>query len=215
MTESTIHEQQTGNHAGIRSDHTSLEDRLAFLESQIALLNAQRREQPPVDAGAAAGLKKGGSLCLVVFSGSLDRLLAAMNIATGAAAMGSEVTVFFTFWGTAALRKGAFRGARPFIERMFGWMLPSGAGGLKLSTMNWGGLGTGMIKRRMKKKNVSDLAALFGMARELGVRFIVCEMSMDLMGMKFDDLIDYPAMDRAGVGAFMGRAMESDVTLFI
>ena len=182
-----------------------LEDRISNLEATLSSL----------DLGVEKTETSANKLSMVIFSGSLDKMLAAMNIATGAAALDFEVGLFFTFWGTPALRKGGLTGKRSFWSRMFGWMLPSGHKDLKLSTMNMGGLGTAMIKKRMRDKRFSDLGQLFEMAKELGVRILVCEMSMDLMGMKMEDLIDYPNMDQCGVATFMAEAAESKVTLFI
>jgi peroxiredoxin family protein len=165
--------------------------------------------------GAAATAEDNNKVCIVVFSGDLDKVLAAMNIATGAASMGCEVNLFFTFWGTPAMRKGCLQGKKTMIDRMFGAMLPAGADRLKLSTMHWAGLGTAMIKKRMKDKNASDLNTLLKMAEELHVKIFICEMSMDLMGMTMDDLREYPEMAQCGVGTFMGLALNSKVTLFI
>ena len=184
-----------------------LMDRIESLESQVRSLEDEREA-----AGQAAQADK---LSIVVYSGHLDKLLAAMNIATGAGAMGMEVHLFFTFWATAALRKGAFTGQRPFMDKMFGWMLPAGISQLPLSTMNMGGLGAYMIGRRMREKNVANLAELFEMAAETDVRIHLCEMSMDLLGMKQDDLMEYPHLDQCGVATFLGGAMDSKVTLFI
>lgn len=183
-----------------------LEERISNLEATLSsLADAHVEKTDPSE----------NKLSMVIFSGTLDKMLAAMNIATGAAALGFDVGLFFTFWGTPALRKGGFKGKRSFWSRMFGWMLPSGHKHLKLSTMNMGGLGTAIIKKRMRDKRFSDLDQLFDMAKELDVRILVCDMSMDLMGMKMDDLIDYPNMAQCGVSTFMAEAAESKVTLFI
>jgi len=129
------------------------------------------------------GAGKQNKLAMVVFSGDLDKLLAAMIIATGAAAMGMKVVQFFTFWGTAALRKPeANVNGKDFMSKMFGWMLPKGRNQVKLSKMNMGGMGTAMMKGLMKKKNAPSLDQLFEIAAQLGVEIKVCEMSMDLMG---------------------------------
>ncbi|MBT3217883.1 MAG: NADH dehydrogenase FAD-containing subunit [Proteobacteria bacterium] len=179
--------------------------RLSALEAQVAELKAQQQESE----------QEQDKLSIVVYSGELDRMLAAMNIATGAASMGIEVHLFFTFWATSAMRKGPMQGERPFVEKVFGWMLPAGHRQLKLSTMHWAGLGTSVLKTRMKAKNVADLDELFAMASEADVKVHICEMSMDLLGMKLEDLVDYPNMDQCGVATFLGDAMESKVTLFV
>jgi len=184
------------------------------LITRISALEAE------VEAMKEAVLKTGidpkmNRVSLVVYSGALDKLLAAMNIATGAASMGCEVHLFFTFWATSAMRKDEPSGKKSAMEKLFGMMLPAGIDDLKLSTMNMGGIGTAMIKRRMKHKNIADLDKLFKMAEELGVKISICEMSLDLMGMTMDDLRHYPCMEVCGVGTFMARALESKVTLFI
>jgi len=165
-----------------------------------------------------AGLRPGpeNKLSMVVFSGDLDKLLASMIIATGAAAMGMKVVMFFTFWGTAALRDAKKQvGGKDFMSKMFGWMLPKGRNELKLSQMNMGGMGTAMLKGLMKKKNAPTLDQLFEIAAQLGVEIKVCEMSMDLMGFKHEELIDYPGMDFVGVATFLAHAKNSANQLFI
>ncbi len=113
------------------------------------------------------GAGKQNKLAMVVFSGDLDKLLAAMIIATGAAAMGMKVVQFFTFWGTAALRKpDANVNGKDFMSKMFGWMLPKGRNKVKLSQMNMGGMGTAMMKGLMKKKNTPSLDQLFEIAAQ-------------------------------------------------
>jgi peroxiredoxin family protein len=155
-------------------------------------------------------------MTLVVFSGDLDKLLAAMIIATGATAMDMQVKLFFTFWATAALRdqKKNVRG-KNLISKMFGFMLPKGAGKVALSKMNMGGMGKVMMTDLMKKKGVASLPEMFKMAGELGVEINVCEMSMNLMGFKREELIDYPNMNICGVGTFLADAEESKIQLFI
>jgi len=155
-------------------------------------------------------------LSMIVFSGELDKLLASMIIATGAAAMGMKVVLFFTFWGTAALRKpDADVGGKDFMSKMFGWMLPKGRNKLKLSKMNMGGMGTAMMKGLMKKKNAPSLDQLFDIAGQLGVEIKVCEMSMDLMGFKHEEIIDYPNIEYVGVATFLAHAGESKNQLFL
>ncbi|MDX2499171.1 MAG: DsrE/DsrF/DrsH-like family protein [Deltaproteobacteria bacterium] len=155
-------------------------------------------------------------LSMVVFSGELDKVLAAFVIATGAVAMGMEVVMFFTFWGTPVLRdKQKKVGGKDVMGKMFGAMLPTGTGDVKLSNMNMGGMGTAMMKSLMKKKNVASLEEMLDLAEELGVRIYVCEMSMDLMGFKRDEFIDYKGMDFAGVATFLQEAANSKVQLFV
>jgi len=163
-------------------------------------------------------LEKGtkDQLSMVVFSGDLDKILAAMIISTGAAAYDMKVKLFFTFWATAALRdpKKSVSG-KNMISKMFGMMLPKGMGKIKLSKMHMMGMGTGMMKGLMKKKNVASLEQMFKTAGELGVQINICEMSMDLMGFKREEMIDYPNMNVCGVATFLADASESKVQLFI
>ncbi|MFC1896067.1 DsrE/DsrF/DrsH-like family protein [Thermodesulfobacteriota bacterium] len=155
-------------------------------------------------------------LSLIVFSGDLDKLLASFIIATGAVAMGMDVVIFFTFWGTPALRdKNKAGGEKDLMGKMFGAMLPKGTGGAKLSQMNMGGMGTAMMKSLMKKKNVASLEQMLALAAELEVRIFVCEMSMDLMGFQREEMIDYPNLTYCGVAKFLEEAQNSRIQLFI
>ncbi|MBC7250724.1 MAG: FAD-dependent oxidoreductase [Anaerolineae bacterium] len=154
------------------------------------------------------------SKTLVVFSGELDRALAAFVIANGAAAMGQQVTMFFTFWGLNILRRPeAVPVKKSFIEKMFGWMLPRGADKLKLSKLNMGGAGTAMMKAVMKAKNVDPLPQLIKSAQENGVRLIACQMSMDIMGIKPEELID--GVEVGGVATYISEADQAKVNLFV
>jgi peroxiredoxin family protein len=155
-------------------------------------------------------------LSMIVFSGDLDKVLASFIIATGAVAMGMEVVMFFTFWGTSVLRdKNKQAGGKDLMGKMFGAMLPKGACSVKLSKMNMAGMGTKMMKSLMKKKNVASLEQMIEMAGELGVQIYVCEMTMDLMGFKREEMIDYPNISFCGVAKFLEEAMKSKVQLFI
>lgn len=155
-------------------------------------------------------------LSMVVFSGDLDKLLAAFIIATGAVAMGMDTVMFFTFWATPALRDQKKKGkGKTLFGKMFSFMLPKGASKVKLSKMNMGGMGTGMMKYLMKKKNIQNLDEVIALAAELGVKIYVCEMSMDLMGFKMDEMIDYPEMKSVGVATFLQEASDSKIQLFI
>ncbi|HET6451920.1 MAG TPA: DsrE/DsrF/DrsH-like family protein [Spirochaetia bacterium] len=155
-------------------------------------------------------------LTMVVMSGDLDKHLAAMIIATGAAAMGMKVVLFFTFWGTAALRAANKKvNGKNFMGRMFGMMLPKGRNKLTLSQMNMAGMGTAMLKGLMKKKNVASLDQLYEVAAQLAVKIYICEMSMDLMGMKREEMIDYPELEVCGVATMLSHAKESAIQFFI
>ena len=151
---------------------------------------------------------------IIVFSGDLDKVLASFIIANGAAAMGRKVTMFFTFWGLTALRKPEKQNVKKtFIETMFGSMLPRGTGKLHLSRMNMGGMGTAMMKKIMNDKNVDSLETLMKKAMDNGIKIIACTMSMDVMGIKQEELID--GVELGGVGTYLGDAEESNVNLFI
>jgi peroxiredoxin family protein len=155
-------------------------------------------------------------LSMVVFSGDLDKVLAAMIIANGAAAMDLPVSIFFTFWGLNVLRKEGpvhVEGKKTMTEGMFGRMMPRGPDHLHLSQMNMAGLGTRMIKKEMSKKHVLSLPELIKSAQEQGVRFIACQMSMDLMGIHKEELI--PGITIGNVGSFIDAADRSRMTLFI
>jgi peroxiredoxin family protein len=151
---------------------------------------------------------------IVVFSGDLDRLMAAFVIAVGAAAMGNEVTMFFTFWGLNALRRDNPPPVKKdFMSRMFGWMMPRGAKRAKLSKLNMGGMGTAMMKRVMRNKHVGSVDELIGHAQEFGVRLVACSMSMDVMGITPAELIE--GIEVGGVVSYLGSADEANVNLFI
>ena len=178
------------------------------LEKQMGELKKQ------VEALAEASPEN--KIALIMFSGELDKVLAAFVIATGAAAMGMDVVMFFTFWGTPILRdKGKKVRGKDFMGKMFSAMLPKGACEVKLSKMNMAGMGTAMMKSLMKKKNVASLEQMLELAAELGVRIHICEMSMDLMGFKREEMIEYPNLTFCGVAKFMEEAQNSKVQLFI
>ena len=176
----------------------------------------QPEASEPEEGSAEVSPRLEDKLCIVVFSGDLDKVLAAMIIAVGAAAMDMKVVLFFTFWGTAALRRPQPQaGGKNLMARMFGWMLPTGYNKLKLSKMNMGGIGTAMMKRLMEVKGAPNLDALFKQAAELGVKIYVCEMSMDLMGFKREEIIDYPDVEYVGVASFLAESSTASNQLFI
>ncbi|MEL7609021.1 MAG: FAD-dependent oxidoreductase [Bacillota bacterium] len=151
---------------------------------------------------------------IIVFSGDFDKVMAAFIIANGAAALGKPVTLFFTFWGLNALRKTArIPVKKPLIDAMFGKMMPRGVSRLKISKLNMGGMGTAMMRRVMKGKNVDSLEALVKQAMDNGVKLIACTMSMDVMGITKEELID--GIEYAGVSTYLGEAEGSNVNLFI
>ncbi|MEW6381694.1 MAG: FAD-dependent oxidoreductase [bacterium] len=156
----------------------------------------------------------GNRKTIVVFSNDLDRALATFVIANGARAMGNEVTLFFTFWGLNILRKERATPARkPLLDRMFGMMMPKGAQRLKLSKLHMLGMGTGMMKYVMKEKNVDSLASLIEAAMKSGIKFVVCSMSMDVMGIKKEELID--GVEVGGVAQYLSEADRANMNLFI
>ncbi|MCE5278762.1 MAG: DsrE/DsrF/DrsH-like family protein [Planctomycetaceae bacterium] len=175
----------------------------------VATVEKRLAAQPAPSAG---GCGKGKTI--VVFSDDFDKAIAAFIIANGAASMGSDVTMFFTFWGLNVLRRdGAVKVRKTLVERMFGWMMPRGAGKLKLSKMHMAGMGKAMIAGIMKKKNVLSLPELIAAARAAGVKMVACTMSMDLMGIKQEELIDGVAA--GGVAMYLQTAEQGGVNLFI
>ena len=151
---------------------------------------------------------------IIVFSGDMDKVMASLIIANGAAAMGSEVTMFFTFWGLNTLRKAKkIQVKKDFMEKIFGWMMPRGTEKMGLSKMNYFGMGAAMMKSIMKKKNVNSLPDLLESAQMMGVKMIACTMSMDVMGIREEELID--GIELAGVASYLGEADEANVNLFI
>lgn len=151
---------------------------------------------------------------IVVFSGDLDKAIAAFIIANGAVSMGKKVTLFFTFWGLNILRRPEKVSVKKgVIDSMFGFMMPRGSKKLKLSNMHMMGMGAKMIRMVMKNKNVSSLEELIKSAMDSGVEVVACSMSMDVMGIKHEELID--GVKIGGVGYYLGEAEDSNVNLFI
>ena len=153
---------------------------------------------------------------IVVFSGDLDKVLAAFVIATGCAAQGMEVTMFYTFWGLNAVKKdkGPIAGAKNWMQKMMGMMNRGGISRLPLSKFNMAGMGRSMMKKLMKKTNVASLSEMLAMARDLDVKMWACKMSMDVMGVAKEDLI--PEVDKiVGVAAYAAEAQQSKINLFI
>lgn len=152
---------------------------------------------------------------VIVFSGDFDKVMAAFIIANGAAAMGDEVTMFFTFWGLNALRKpdGSTTQPKSGLQKMFASMMPKGPEHLGLSRMNMAGMGPRMMKKVMRQQNITSLGDLIDMAKEQEIKMIACTMSMDVMGLKEEELID--GLEYAGVATYLGDADEANVNLFI
>lgn len=150
---------------------------------------------------------------IVVFSNDLDKVLASFIIANGAKASGKDVTMFFTFWGLNVLRKSNVNVKKGLIDTMFGMMMPKGANKLTLSKMHMGGIGSAMMKWVMKNKNISTLSELIKQAQENGIKFIACNMSMDVMGIKEEELID--GVEIGGVAKYIAESSHSNSNLFI
>lgn len=165
------------------------------------------------EAGTSAPAPKGTTA--VVFSGELDKAMAAFVIANGAIAMGGKATLFFTFWGLNVLRKNPAPHVegKDFMDKMFGFMLPTGPDKLPLSNMHMAGMGTAMMKQRMAAKDLPNLPGLMKSAIEGGVRLVACTMSMEAMGIKKEELID--GVELGGVAEYLGAASETHANLFI
>jgi peroxiredoxin family protein len=152
---------------------------------------------------------------LIVFSGEMDRVLAAFVLANAAAAMDDEVTMFFTFWGLNVLRRPKqphTEGKSP-LQRMFGMMMPRGPQKLALSHMNFAGVGPKLMRKAMAAQHVAPLDEMIATAKEQGVRLVACTMSMDVMGLKPEELID--GLEFAGAATYLAEADGANVNLFI
>ena len=151
---------------------------------------------------------------MVVFSGELDKAIASFIIANGARAMDNEVTMFFTFWGLNILRKPEpVSVKKDFMATMFSGMMPRGSKKLGLSKMNMAGMGPKMIRKVMDKHNISSLEELIKIGVDSGIRIVACQMSMDLMGITKEELID--GVEIGGVATYLDAADGSNVNLFI
>lgn len=151
---------------------------------------------------------------IIVFSNDMDKVLASFVIATGAAAMGDEVTMFFTFWGLNVLRDPNKKSPKKsFLERMFGRMMPKGVENLPLSKMNFLGIGPKLMRYIMRKKKVQTLQEMLKQAQELGIKLVACSMSMDVMGIKKEELID--GVEIGGVATYLAEASQAGLNLFI
>lgn len=190
-----------------------MESRTPPADSQADLRALQRRVDRLEQRVSTAA--DPDALTLLVFSGELDRLLAAFTVATGAAASGLRVSMFFTFWGTAALRQRAIHRGKPLVERAFSLLLPTRQGSQALSRLNLGGIGRWLLGREMRHKQISSLPEHIEQAAALGISLYVCEMSMALMGIRREELIDYPDLGFCGVAQFVDLAAGANTSLFI
>ena len=180
------------------TDLEALRDRVEAIEGRLG----EVEERLPED-----------KVALVVFSGDLDRVLASFVIATGAAAMGQEVSMFFTFWGLSVLKNESSLKGKTLFEKMMSVMTPGSTEDLPVSKMNYFGVGAKMLRKMMADKNVSSLEEMIELARELGVKMLACEMSRDVMGIQDDELIR--GFDSSVVASFLSESLRSRTNVFI
>jgi peroxiredoxin family protein len=183
------------------NDLVALQERISRLENQVVALE----EAPAQDIE--------DRLAMVVFSGDLDKALAAFIIATGAASLGLEVSMFFTFLGINIIKKGRQYRKMNILEKGFTAMMPGNSEDLPLSQMNYFGVGAKLIRKIMKDHRVISIEELINAAQELGVRFVSCSMSQDLLGISNDELMD--DIDYGDVATFLGDASRAKATIFI
>lgn len=196
-----------------KTGNTLLQSSFENKVSHVLIQKGKSAQCPIVNAPTSSD-KNGATM--VVFSGDLDKTIASFIIASGAAAMGKQVTMFFTFWGLNVLRKSGGAPShveKDFMEKMFGMMMPKGPSALPLSKMNMAGMGSKMIQYAMERKNVDSLETLMHNAIAAGVKLIACTMSMDIMGIKAEELID--GVEFGGVATYLGDAEDSGLNLFI
>ena len=177
----------------------STDDRLTLLEQEVQAL---RRSAPDSN-----------KVTLLIFSGDQDKALAGLTIATTAAAMGMDVTVFFTFWGINVLKRKRVYAGKDIKEKMIDFMTPAGAGHMGVSQLNMLGAGAGMLKQMMQDKNVSSADELLDIAIENGAHIIACSMTLQVMGIREEELVD--GIEVAGAASYLTDASRSGCTLFI
>ena len=188
--------------AGVGALFAAMETRLSDVEKRIDAELADIKEQLPDNR-----------VSIIVFSGDLDKTLAAFIIATGAAAMGMEVSMFFTFWGLSAIKERRSVTGKSLPETLMALMTAGSSKDLSPSKMAYFGAGSLMLRQMMKDKDVQSLEELIVLAKELGVRIVACDMSMDVMGVRKDELM--PCVDLGGVATYLADAAKSKVSLFI
>ncbi|TCK19491.1 peroxiredoxin family protein [Thiogranum longum] len=180
--------------------HTfSSEDRISLLEQEVQEL---RRNTPDSN-----------KVTLLMFSGDQDKALAGLTVATTAAAMGMDVTLFFTFWGINVLKQKRLYAGKNIKEKMIDLMTPAGANSMGVSKLNMLGAGAGMLKQMMHDKHVASAEELLELAIDNGVHVIACSMTLQVMGIKEDELIG--GIDVAGAASYLAEASQSGCTLFI
>lgn len=186
---------------------------LVALENKNGVVAATIRKQEKT-ASCEISRNNADNKTLIVFSDDLDKALASFVIANGAASTGKKVTMFFTFWGLNVIKKQHKPTVtKDIFGKMFGWMLPTHSGKLKLSKMNMGGAGSWMMRLIMKRKRIDSLESLIQQAIDNGVEMIACTMSMDVMGVQKEELMDNVTL--GGVASYLERAEEANVNLFI
>lgn len=186
---------------------------LVALENKNGVVAATIRKQEKT-ASCEISRNNANNKTLIVFSDDLDKALASFVIANGAASTGKKVTMFFTFWGLNVIKKQHKPTVtKDIFGKMFGWMLPTHSGKLKLSKMNMGGAGSWMMRLIMKRKRIDSLESLIQQAIDNGVEMIACTMSMDVMGVQKEELMDNVTL--GGVASYLERAEEANVNLFI
>ena len=176
----------------------SLQEQLSALEQRVG----QVEESLPED-----------KIALIVFSGDLDKVLASFVIANGAAALGQEVSMFFTFWGLSVLKKRGSLADKSLFQKMMSVMSPDNTTELPVSKMNYFGVGAKMLRKMMKDKNVVSADEMLELARDSGVHIIACSTTMQVMGFKQDELLE--GIEVAGAASYMAEASHSGCTLFI
>ena len=182
----------------------------AEVERQVAAL----RQEMDAKIAEVRARTVDDAATIVVFSGDLDKAIAAFVMATGAAAAGLRTSMFFTFWGLSVLKKkGAPSGPKGLLERAHAFFSPASSLDLGTSKMNYFGLGAVMLRKMMRDKQIVSLEELIGLARELDVKMIACTMSMDATGVAREELVD--GLTYGGVATYMADAVRSRVTLFI
>ena len=186
---------------------------LVSLENKGGTIAATVRKKK-AECKIATGGNSADNKTLIVFSDDLDKALASFVIANGAASTGKKVTMFFTFWGLNVIKKREKPAvSKDIFGKMFGWMLPANSEKLKLSKMNMGGAGSWMMRLIMRKKRIDSLESLMAQAVENGIEMIACTMSMDVMGVKKEELMDNVVL--GGVATYLERAEDANVNLFI
>lgn len=152
---------------------------------------------------------------VIVFSGDLDKVLAGFVLASSAASMGMDTTMFFTFWGLNVIKKNPpFISGKGFMEKALSLLNRGGAKRLPLSKLNMGGMGPWMLKKMMKQKNVFNIEEFLELAKQLKIKLIACELSMQVMGIKREDLLD-EVEDVVGAVSYLSQAKEAKVNLMI